>query len=384
MAAPVFCLLPSMVPLSLWSAPPSATVLYAPLEVAPVEDAAAEGASARAVAAQETVVTEAPAAEAPAETTDAPVEDAASEDATGEEVAAPKFIRLTRDDDDELLSMDTAVVTYEGTSPDGKPVTVDLVGAVHIAEKSYYEAINKQLDTYDVVLYELVAPKDDNVPTEDRGSTHPIAILQNGMKNMLKLELQLEHVDYEKDHFVHADMSPEEFSKSMADRRENFFTMYIRMMQQNLARQRTRPSKINDLDLIRALLDRRQSHVFKQLMAEQFEDMEAMTNALSGPDGSAIITDRNQVALGVLSEQLKQGKKKVGIFFGAGHLPDMEQRLLADFGMKRQGETWLEAWDLCPESQRKADEDDPSDSSDEKKSSEDTDSSDAEKSSDEM
>ena len=33
-------------------------------------------------------------------------------------------------------------------------------------------------------------------------------LLQNGMKDMLELEHQLQHIDYHKDNFVHADMSP--------------------------------------------------------------------------------------------------------------------------------------------------------------------------------
>jgi len=41
-----------------------------------------------------------------------------------------------------------------------------------------------------------------------------------------------------------------------------------------------------------------------------------------------------------------EGKKSVAVFYGAGHLPDMEKRLAADFGLKREGEKWLTAWSL--------------------------------------
>ena len=37
---------------------------------------------------------------------------------------------------------------------------------------------------------------------------------------------------------------------------------------------------------------------------------------------------------------------KIAIFYGAGHMPDIEKRLIADFGMKHDGERWLEAWNL--------------------------------------
>ena len=50
----------------------------------------------------------------------------------------------------------------------------------------------------------------------------------------------------------------------------------------------------------------------------------------------------------MLDKQLAAGKKKIGVFYGAGHLPDMEKRLLADFGLKRDSESWLVAWSLEP------------------------------------
>jgi hypothetical protein len=34
------------------------------------------------------------------------------------------------------------------------------------------------------------------------------------------------------------------------------------------------------------------------------------------------------------------------VFYGAGHLPDMEKRLAADFGLQRQSEKWLVAWSM--------------------------------------
>ena len=49
--------------------------------------------------------------------------------------------------------------------------------------------------------------------------------------------------------------------------------------------------------------------------------------SFGGEDGSAIITDRNKKALVVLKKEIADGKKKIGIFYGAGHLSDMDKRL---------------------------------------------------------
>ena len=50
--------------------------------------------------------------------------------------------------------------------------------------------------------------------------------------------------------------------------------------------------------------------------------------------------------MSVLKEQIESGKRNLAIFYGAGHLADMEQRLLNEFGMKRGGTRWLTAWKL--------------------------------------
>jgi hypothetical protein len=65
-----------------------------------------------------------------------------------------------------------------------------------------------------------------------------------------------------------------------------------------------------------------------------------------GKDGSTIIEHRNAKAMEVLKREIDAGKTRLSIFYGAGHLPDMQKRLLEDFQLKRAGRTWLTAWDL--------------------------------------
>ena len=84
------------------------------------------------------------------------------------------------------------------------------------------------------------------------------------------------------------------------------------------------------------------------IMAQQFQALEGSMSALDGPEGSTIITERNKRCFVVLDKQLTEGKKKIGVFYGAGHLPDMQRRLAADYGFERSGESWLTAWRLQP------------------------------------
>ncbi|MBX7071883.1 MAG: hypothetical protein K1X71_01940 [Pirellulales bacterium] len=281
---------------------------------------------------------------------------ARAEEGVAEQTATGhKFLRLTRDDDGNLISMDTSVVSYQPAAGQPAGLVVDLIGAVHIGERPYYEELNKLFADYDVVLYELVAPKGTRVPKGGRGrDAHPVSMLQSGMKDMLGLESQVELIDYQKENLVHADMSPEDFAESMEKKGDNFFVLFFRMMGRSLAQQSKqqvlardgKARQTNDADMLLALFDPNRSHKLKQIMAEQFEGMDGMMEAIEGPDGSTIISERNKVALAGLKEQIAAGKKRIGIFYGAGHMPDMEQRLIEDFGLRRGDERWLTAWNL--------------------------------------
>jgi len=262
-----------------------------------------------------------------------------------------QWVRLLRDSEGNPTALQTAIVRYEGKNDRGADVTVDLVGAVHVGDQQYYEQLNKLFEGYDVLLYELVAPKNADMKRRGRNSnTHFVGMMQNGMKQMLELEHQLEQIDYSKENFVHADMSPKEFAETMKKRGESFLTMFFRMMGQSMAQQsKLQGKQPSDLDILMALFDKNRAQKLKRIMAEQFAGMESMMVTFGGPNGSTIITERNNVALRVLSEQLQAGKANLGIFYGAGHMEDMDKKLRADFNLRPVETRWLSAWDLTGE-----------------------------------
>ena len=272
---------------------------------------------------------------------------AAAEKDTAKKEAAPQFVRVRRDDNGQPLAMETAVVRYVAAADSNAGVVVDLIGAVHVGDKSYYDELNKLFESYDVLLYELVAPEGTKIPKEGRNgpSAHPIGAMQDGMSAMLELKHQLDSIDYTKANFVHADMSPEEFAKSMEKRGESFMQLFFRLMGQGMAQNASKGGG-NDLDLLVALFSKDRALKLKIMMAEQFNEIDGALAVLDGPDGSTILTERNKKCFEVLAKQLKDGKKKIGVFYGAAHLPDMERRLLADHGLKRDTEQWLAAWNL--------------------------------------
>ncbi len=256
------------------------------------------------------------------------------------------FLRLVSEKDGTPKALESAIARYVPAKPKGDSLRVDLIGAIHVADKAYYERLNRQFEKYDAVLYELVAPEGTKVSKAAASGSSPVSFMQSGMTGVLELEFQLKGIDYGRKNMVHADMSPKQFSRSMRRRGESVWTIFSRAMGYAMAKQGGNASGASDSKLLLALFDKNRALMLKRVLAEQFEDLEESMAMFEGPNGSTLISERNKVALDVLRKEIAKGKRKIGIFYGAGHMADFEKRLRADFGMVRQGTRWLVAWDL--------------------------------------
>jgi len=261
-----------------------------------------------------------------------------------------RFLRLARGKDKSPTALEAAIVRHAPRGRSRSGPTVDLISAVHVADKTYYDRLNHLFAGYDVVLYELVAPEGTRIP---KGGPEvyrsPVAKLQNLMTDFLELEFQLRGIDYTRPNLVHADMTSEQFVQSMRRRGESMLKVFFRIMGYAFSQQATGSGGSGDLRLLLALFEKNRALAIKRIMAEQFEDLEGSLAAINGPEGSTLITERNKVALQVLRRQLDAGKRKVAIFYGAGHMPDFQERLRNDFGLVPISTRWLAAWNLTAE-----------------------------------
>ncbi len=260
----------------------------------------------------------------------------------GDQKKGTQFVRLVRDKNDVPQSLDTAVTTYIGKNSKGEEVRVALLGAIHIGDKAYYQELSKRFEGYDALLYELVAPKDAR-PGADQESMY------GTIARFLGLSDQLANIDYNKDNFVHADMSGDDFLKSMEERGESFIQMIFKAMGQAMAQQQYMQqqgkSGPSDVEILMAIMSGDKIKL-KRAISPTFEDMEMSMSLFEGPEGSTIVTERNKVALDVLRQQIKEGKTNIGIFYGAGHFRDMEERLIKDFDVKLEKQDWIKAWNM--------------------------------------
>jgi hypothetical protein len=250
--------------------------------------------------------------------------------------------------------LETADVTFKNA--DG--VTVHLVSAVHIGERSYFEALNENFKARDAVLYEMVKPRDSGVPNlaDDQTRSHSmVSEFQRMLKDTLNLEFQLDVIDYTRPNFVHADLDAETFAARQAARGESFMTLMLQQMMRamtqpppdNANQQDPTAAAEDQLDgLIRMICRPDHERQLKLMVAKNLADIEETAMGLDGPGGSAILTDRNDACMAKLKETLAAGRKDVAIFYGAAHMPDLSKRLSA-MGFKPLATEWRLAWDLA-------------------------------------
>lgn len=267
-----------------------------------------------------------------------------------------EFLRIRRDKQGQPLALETATIRYRSAKREGD-ITVDLVSVVHLGERHYYQKLNDLFDDYDAVLYELVAAKGTRIPKGGRRATdNPLAMIQKVATMVLDLELQTDHVDYTRQNFVHADLSPAEIAETVKKRGDDGMTLFLSiaadlLRQQNLKAQepdrRPETSLPEDTgDLLSLLTDATMSSKLKRMMAEQLAALGSLEGALGKTLNTILIADRNRAAMKVLRNELDRGKKKIAIFYGAGHMADFDRKLREELDLRPVSTQWHEAWDL--------------------------------------
>jgi hypothetical protein len=256
------------------------------------------------------------------------------------------FIRFVEEEQSD--SLQTAVVSYE--SP--QKAKVDLVGAIHIADKAYFDALNVRFKSYDAVLYELVGPSFDerNKPEAKKQGEKLqwVGQLQTMMRDTLKLHGQLEGIDYKAKNFVHADMDMSQFTQTQTQKQESFFSLYLKaaQAQKEVNEKRGVNSDAAGMVMLLKILTLKDSSTeLKRMIAQEFDSVEDIMAGMETGGGTVLVGERNKVALQVMDKEIAAGKKRLAIFYGAAHLGDMEERLLKK-GFKRTKVEWLKAWDL--------------------------------------
>lgn len=290
-------------------------------------------------------------------------------DPSASDEAPSKFLRFVPDEHGGG-TLQASTVRYVN----GDGVVVDLVAAIHIAEPSFFQALDDSFADYDAVLYELVAPADMLAPATQGSSARVlrgtsasrpatsrpttrrrpqrslawVGGLQKGMKDALKLSFQLEGIDYHRPNFIHADLDAETFQDLQQERGESMFTLMLNAMLKEMSNPGAGAAGPGLGDILMALRSPDRARSLKLLLARQFGKLDEQMAGMEGPNGSVILSERNKACLKVLRQQLAEGKNQnLAIFYGAAHLKGIEQVMTKELGFRQVGPPfWRVAWDM--------------------------------------
>lgn len=249
---------------------------------------------------------------------------------------AEDFIRV--DEDPAVARLQTAVTRYE---KDG--ASVELIGAVHIADQEYYETLTERFKSYDALLFEMIggermkqAVKPE--PAKDGQDLSGLHKVYDMVAKFLNLTGQMDRIDYTAENFVHADLTHAEFTAMQKERGESLLGFALKA-----GKDAPEPAKQPDAAKLLAAMLSGKSNLVKLEIVHTLGEGDDQIAAFAGE--SVIISDRNQRCLEVMNRELAGGKRNLGVFYGAAHFPDMEKRLTAQ-GFQRVKQDWLTAWDI--------------------------------------
>lgn len=258
-----------------------------------------------------------------------------------------EYIRVLEDDVSARLQ--TSIATLEKNG-----VEVDLIGAIHIADKAYYEMLNQTFTHYDSLLFEMVGgdkmargdAADNSDEAKEDSSLSGLRGIYEMVAKFLSLSGQADVIDYQAKNFVHADLSIKEFERKQKERKESLLGLALKAG--------SNPANDNvkqpDANRLMAAMLMGNSNLMKLELIHTLGQGDDQISMFAGE--TVIVTDRNARCLDVLEQEIAKGRKKLGIFYGSAHFPEMEKTLVKQ-GWKRKGDAWLTAWNINKPSKKK-------------------------------
>ncbi len=246
-----------------------------------------------------------------------------------------------------------------------------LAGVSHVGESNYYAMVQEQLDAQTLVLFEGVAGVANGSGTDDKtpaagapgaGSETVAAIpqgsepsLQSSMAAALGLVFQLEAIDYNRPNFRHCDLSVSQIRELIAEQPPapgepgagQSFEGLLELMQggswlDSLVRLALRFVGANP----------KLQGLARLALIDTLDEIQGDPSRFDGlpPDMKqlldVLVQKRNQNVIEELKTELKDLSREdsVAVFYGTGHMPDLERRLREELHYRPADQLWLTAF----------------------------------------
>jgi len=242
---------------------------------------------------------------------------------------------------------------------DGAGPRIRLVGAVHIASRPFYADVQAILDQADCVLFEGVSESPDDFKRDPaaRKKDH----LYTKIADALGLITQFEGVDYRRDHFVNADLSPRQMlelleadiakggeSAAAAKAAKEQFGALTKMMKGGGGGMTGMM-----VNLMLGVIERSPKMRATLLLTLASVDPDAESGMGMGGKGGArlgrlILEDRNAAVIEAVRGKVDDlgADRTVAVFYGAAHLRGLEDTLIRQLGYVPAETRWLTAFEV--------------------------------------
>jgi hypothetical protein len=249
----------------------------------------------------------------------------------------------------------------------GRGPIIWLSGVSHIGESNYYAGLQRHLDAQSVVLFEGVGAHDRKLRFEPEDQSS----IQHTLAQSLGLVFQLRAIDYDRAHFHNSDLTIPQLQRMMMGQ-ENVLEDQEGAATTEEPGEDDAPGGAQSPELRELMGVMNGSTVLGMLvhLGVKFlgssPKLQAMTKLvmietlgrfqgdLAEAKGippemqrlmTVIIRGRNDVVMRDLKKQLGRGKRgqSISVFYGAGHMADLEKRLVEELRYRRRDEVWATA-----------------------------------------
>ena len=258
------------------------------------------------------------------------------------------YMRVAKPDTN-TISLQIALrrlVPANGRGPD-----VWLSGVSHLGESNYFARLQKHLETLPVVLYEGVGGKSKK---QMRFDPEEETSIQHTMASALGLVFQLSAMDYDRPQFRNSDLTVAQLQRLLTGGagagqgggggRE--FQQLMGVMDGSSVLGTLMHVGLKFIGAnpkLRAMTKVMMIEMLGQLSGDmvQMKGMPPEIQRLL----EVIIQERNKVVLDELRKEMRalRPARAISIFYGAGHMADLEKRLRGELGYRPRSEIWLTA-----------------------------------------
>jgi hypothetical protein len=283
-------------------------------------------------------------------------------------IAPEPYVRLLTSNSNlvQLQIASRKFVPHRGRKP-----AVWLTGVAHLGESNYFAALQEHLDNQQLVLFEGItdrATRNVRGPLEPKppaastpepghrvsGSDAKLSSLQTTMASSLGLVFQLDGIDYSRSNFRNSDLSVEELRELAANLGETNQPTAGPSLDRLL--QMMEGGSFFD-SLVQVALrflgaNRKLQGLSKLALIEMIGQINGDPAHMRGLPPSlkklleVLIDKRNEKVITDLKRSIEEANAQdsISIFFGTGHMPDMEMRLRRDLNYDPREQVWFTAF----------------------------------------